>query len=332
MTGNMKRLLRHLIYALLITEDTTMMDLLILLSGISRNRNKKTPEFYPKEQELMDYGLQAPDPLTRRFFKFGWKEVDSRTITAVIDRVDGILSHPLVRNFIVGKNSFNLDQYLNNGKIVIVNLDFTKLGNIGSEAIGRLLISETQNISARRNKLKRKERPKTLIFMDECQRFVSSAIERALSEFSKFNTFLFLSHQYIEQIDDGMLKGMLSNTENKIIGRNSSGTLSALSAETNVPKADLMSIKKYQFHIKVGDKESILIQSADWLMDIPESIYYITEEEAKKEVDSYMIKNFYRAIKKNNQYFLQEEDESIENGLNGMAGTGFKVILDPQDF
>ena len=201
-SGNMKRLLRHCINALLYMPDTSMMDLLTLLMAINRNRTLKVPEFFPREAQLMEFGRLAPDPLTRKFFEFGYRDVDARTIGAVIERVDGILSHPLVRKFVIGKNSFDLGKYLNEGKIVVINLDFTKMGNIGSEAIGRLLVSEAQNISAQRNILPKQGRPRTIIFMDECQRFVSAAIERALSEFAKFNTYLFLAHQYIEQIDD----------------------------------------------------------------------------------------------------------------------------------
>jgi len=331
-SGNMKRLLRHLIYALLTKDDSSLLDMLHLLTAISRNKNKKVEEFTSIERELMNHGKDSSDPITRRFFEYGWKDVDSKTVNAVIERIDGILSHPLVRNFVIGKNSFDLEDYLNNGKIVIVNLDFTKLGNIGSEAIGRLIISEAQNISARRNKLSRSERPKTIIFMDECQRFVSSAIEKALSEFSKFNTFLWLSHQYIEQIDDGMLKGMLSNTENKIIGRNSSTTLGALSSETNVTKEALMSIKKYQFHIKLGDQDSVLIKASDHLLDIPGNENYISESEAKINIDSYMIKNYYRKIMDDNG-LLSDNRSFTSLGENiDKEQSRFRVILKADDF
>ncbi len=327
-TGNMKRLLRHCIYALLYHEGTTMLDLLTLLSGFGRNRNQKVPEFYPEEEKLMNLGKQAPDPLTRRFFEYGWKEVDSRTISAVSERIDGILSHPLVRRFVVGKNSFDLEQYLNTGKIVVVNLDFTKLGNIGSEAIGRLIVSEAQNISAQRNKLPKSQRPRTLIFMDECQRFVSAAIERALSEFAKFNTFLFLAHQYIEQIDDGMVKAMLSNTENKIVGRNSSATMGSIASDVGVSKEDLMDVKKYQFYIKTGDQDPFLFQSADFLLDHPGSEYYISEEEAKEKIDSHMISHYYHRI----QPFVPPE---LKNGENVILGTQTSVVsvdLDDAEF
>lgn len=89
-TGNMRRLLRHCIFALLYHDGTTMMDMLTLLQAISRNRSKKEPEFYPEEERLMNLGRSAADPLTQRFFEFGWRDVDSRTVSAVIERIDGI--------------------------------------------------------------------------------------------------------------------------------------------------------------------------------------------------------------------------------------------------
>ncbi|HZY10713.1 MAG TPA: type IV secretory system conjugative DNA transfer family protein [Bacteroidota bacterium] len=335
-TGNMRRLLRHCIYALLYYDGTTMMDLLIMLQGINRNRSQKVPEFFPDEERLMNMGKAVSDPLTSNFFEFGWKDVDSRTISAVVERIDGILSHPIVRRFIIGNNgqsSFDLKSYLNSGKIVVVNLDFTRLGNIGSEAIGRLLVSEAQNISAQRNRFSREQRPKTIIFMDECQRFVSAAIERALSEFGKFNTFLFLAHQYIEQIDDGMVKAMLSNTENKIIGRNSAASMGAISSDVGVEKEELMQIKKYEFYLKSGDKDPFKFASSDLLLDKPGSAFYNTEEEARERIDTHMIRHYYRTIETHNREYNPHDLESSGNGQNGTdTSRNLAVQIDEDDF
>ena len=332
-TGNMRRLLRHCIYNLLYLEDSDLMDMLILLNGISRNRSKKEPLFYPDEERLMNAGRNVNDPLTRRFFEHGWKDVDARTITAVIERVDGILSHPIIRRFIVGKNTLNFSEYLNTGKIVVINLDFTKLGNIGSEAIGRLIVSEAQNISAQRNKLAKADRPRTIIFMDECQRFVSAAIERALSEFAKFNTFLFLAHQYIDQIDDGMVKAMLSNTENKFVGRNSAATMTSISPDVGVSKENLLKVKKYQFYMKIGDDDPLLFSSSDKLVEYSNSKFYLSEMEAKEHVDQYMIEKYYSRIKALN---LTLEGSKVSRSENGQKETQISqkinVQIDPNDF
>jgi hypothetical protein len=325
-TGNMRRLLRHCIYALLYHEGMTMMDLLVMLQGINRNNTKRIPEFFPDEERLMNLGKAVPDPLTSGFFEHGWKDVDSRTVSAVVERIDGILSHPIVRRFMTahsGRNSFDLETYMNSGKIVVVNLDFTRLGNMGSEAIGRLFVSEAQNISAQRNRMPRDQRPKTIIFMDECQRFVSAAIERALSEFGKFNTFLFLAHQYIEQIDDGMVKAMLSNTENKIIGRNSAASMGAISSDLGVEKENLMGVKKYEFFMKSGDHPAFKFTTSDFLLDTPGSEFYNTEEEAKLKIDPVMMNKYYLSIlETTSNQFNSSDSNSI----------GLSVQLDEDDF
>jgi len=331
-TGNMRRLLRHLISASLHDDSATMMDLLTLLGGISRNRNQKNPVFLPEEEKLMQVGMNVSDPLTRRFFEYGWKEVDARTITAVIERVDSILSHPLVRNFIVGENSFNLEEHLNSGKIVIVNLDFTKLGNIGSETIGRLIMSEAQNISAKRNRLAKAERPKTIIFLDECQRFVNPSIERALSEFAKFGTYLFLAHQYIEQLEDGMLKALLSNTDIKIIGRNSSANMKAIASDLGLNPEELMSIKQYHFYFKHGDKASVLFKSNDRLLEHPDNDNYVSEKEAKRVFDQHMIKKYYRKKKSSNRHNVEKDNATAINHNKSMVKSQFSVDVEPDDF
>jgi len=252
------------------------------------------------------------------------KELKNREYNSV---KNGILIGPN------GESSFNLKSYLDNGKIVVVNLDFSRLGNIGSEAIGRLIVSDAQNISAQRNRLPRDQRPRTIIFMDECQRFVSAAIERALSEFGKFNTFLFLAHQYIEQIDDGMVKAMLSNTENKIIGRNSAASMGAISSDVGVDKDELMQVKKYEFYLKSGDREAFKFTSSDFLLDTPGSLYYNTEEEAKERIDAYMIKHYYKSLETYERGFIQNNgQEGAKGQISTDTSQNLTIKIDDTDF
>ena len=169
--------------------------------------------------------------------------------------------------------------------------------------------------------------------MDECQRFVSAAIERALSEFGKFNTFLFLAHQYIEQIDDGMVKAMLSNTENKIIGRNSAASMGAISSDVGVEKEDLMQIKKYEFYLKSGDKDPFKFASSDLLLDKPGSAFYNTEEEAKQRIDSHMIQHYYRPIKSTHGSFSGNAPQTDQNDQNSTdTSRNLAVQIDEDDF
>jgi len=169
--------------------------------------------------------------------------------------------------------------------------------------------------------------------MDECQRFVSAAIERALSEFGKFNTFLFLAHQYIEQIDDGMVKAMLSNTENKIVGRNSAASMGAISSDVGVSKEDLMEVKKYQFYIKLGDEEPFIFQSSPILLETPQNPFYISEQKALEKVDTYMIKKYYRAINHVNGNMVNMETLNTNNVLSKKENSQeLKITIDPSDF
>lgn len=169
--------------------------------------------------------------------------------------------------------------------------------------------------------------------MDECQRFVSAAIERALSEFGKFNTYLFLAHQYIEQIDDGMVKAMLSNTENKIIGRNSAASMGAISSDVGVEKDELMKVKKYEFYLKSGDREAFKFTSSDFLLDTPGSLFYNTEEEAKERIDSYMIKHYYKSLETYEGGFTYNKDQEGENGqIPSDTSQNLTIKIDDTDF
>lgn len=332
LSGNMRRLMRHVITALLYIENTTMLDMLIILSAISRNKKNKVPHFSNSEIRLIESAKSIPEPLTKNFFKHGWKEVDSRTLTACIERVDSILSHPLVRNFVVGKSSLDFEYYMNNGKIILVNLDVTQLGSVGSEMIGRLITSEAQNISARRSLIPKRDRAKSIIFLDEAQLFMSPAIEKALSEFSKFGSYLFLTHQHKGQIENSFMEGIMSNTDVKIIGKNSEGTMTAVSKNILVPLDDLLKVRKYHFYAKIGDNPAFLFKSSDQLLDKKDSAYYISENEAKISFDPVMIKKYYRKVKDRNEIYLQLNDENDQQQKNDMVAPGVTVALNASDF
>ena len=61
--------------------------------------------------------------------------------------------------------------------------------------------------------------------IDECQNFITSSIEKTLSQMRKFGLHLLLAHQYLGQLDSDMVGAILSNTDVKIVGRNSKETM-----------------------------------------------------------------------------------------------------------
>lgn len=296
LSGSMVRLVRHCVYACLVY-GWDMWDLLNLIEG---------------DKSLLAKAKEIEDQATKKFFRQGFEQVQQRTKNAVVERIDRIVSHPIVRRFIIGKNTFDLESALNNGKVVVVNLDMTHLGEIGSMMIGRLLLSEIENIAKRRSEIERDHRPRTIVFLDECHRFVSNSIEKFLTELSKFRIHLFMAHQYASQIDARILESMLSNSDIHITGRNSPKTYKVVAPEIGRTSEYLSeNIQKYKFDVKLGDKESFIVTTKDKLVYTKTNKHYSKDPKVKE----YMVENYYKELKIDKEEAVVVEELFINPNL-----------------
>jgi len=296
-SGSMKRLLRHCAYNLMYHDGHTLLDLLHLVQAIGRNASIKNPDNYKfseKERRLMRQGQEVDNSQTRIFFERDWKEIRGTTAVALSDRLDEILGHEEVKAFLCGKSTFNLEHHMNNGKIVIFNLDQNIFGELGTMTIGKFIFAEVKNVTKRRADIPKHQRPRTMCMIDECQLFLNKNIEQALSQLGKFNTTLFLAHQYVGQLDDKMTDAIYSNTEIKIIGRNSSTTMSLAAKEMGgkVTLQQLLNIKKYYFYVKYGDSDPMHVKVTPRYLYKPGSRFYISKD-ALDEVFNHMVERYY---------------------------------------
>ncbi len=128
-------------------------------------------------------------------------------------------STPL-RNIVGQKtNSFRLQQVLDTGKILIVNLSKGQIGEDASSLLGAMLINAIQLAALHRASQAEDARRPFYLYIDECHSFVTLSFANILAEARKYGLSLFLAHQYIEQMDERIRAAIFGNVGTMIAFR-----------------------------------------------------------------------------------------------------------------
>lgn len=135
-------------------------------------------------------------------------------------KFSGFITNELLRN-IIGqtKSSFNVEDIMNTGKILLINLSKGILGDLNSKLLGMIFVTKIQGAAMARQKMEKDKRRDFFFYIDEFQNFVTDSIESILSEARKYRLSLNVAHQYLSQLEqsDALTKSSV-NLKNAIFG------------------------------------------------------------------------------------------------------------------
>jgi hypothetical protein len=208
---------------------------------------------------------------------------DARSRKAVYDRLYLLIKPPVNDNILGGNSTFQLEEAMNSGKIILFNLN--GLGAPTKEAYGKFLTSYIKSLAAKRDT--KKPLP-TFLFIDECHKMVSGAVEDMLEEMRKYGIALVLAHQHLDQLDTHV-NSVLHNTAVKIVGGDKAKEIQTI---TGLDKSDA-ALKKYSYYLKVRGHTVLKIKSPSYLINNPN--FEMTKAE-EHDFDKYQISKFYRVV------------------------------------
>jgi hypothetical protein len=163
----MEDLLRHAVLSLLETENTTFLELLLLLAS-------------PKHRRQFTKDLA--DPVLRHYWEvqFAAFERDKRVLTEVVgsslNKIGRFLVSPLIRNVIAQpNNAFNMRQIMDEGKILLVNLSKGDLGEDNSALLGAVLVNQVLIAALQRREIAPEKRRPFHLIVDEYQSFATES-------------------------------------------------------------------------------------------------------------------------------------------------------------
>jgi hypothetical protein len=159
---------------------------------------------------------QVKNPVVRAFWEREYADYDKRfrneAVGPVQNKVGQLLISEPLRN-ILGQVRSGIDArfIIDNQRIFIANLSKGRLGADTSNLIGALLVSEFQLAALARADTAEENRRDFFLFADEFHNYATDAFATILSEARKYRLCLTLSHQYIEQLDDELRRGVFGN-------------------------------------------------------------------------------------------------------------------------
>lgn len=188
----MEHIIRYITLALLETPDSNILGIQRMLSDT------------PFRQRVIK---QIQDPVVKSFWTTEFSSWNERfandAIIPILNKIGQFIANPIVRNMVGQRqNVLDFEKFMNEGKIVIINLSKGKLGDDNAALLGSMFITKIQQAALARAKFKEEERRDFYFYVDEFQNFATEAFSTILSEARKYHLDLTIAHQYIAQLPD----------------------------------------------------------------------------------------------------------------------------------
>ena len=237
-------ILRNTIITLLELPQATLLDALNILSN--KNFREKAIQ-------------QIQDPVMKDFWNKEFNQMSDRlrtdAVSPIQNKVGQFVSSKMIRN-IIGqyKSTVDLEEIMNEGKILLLNLSQGKLGEDNAALLGAMIITQIQLSAMNRAYIKEEDRRDFFLYVDEFQNFATSSFIKILSEARKYRLALTLTNQYIEQLDEDIMKAIFGN-----VGTLSSFVVGARDAEHLTKEfqgiyteGDLVGLGKHEIVMKLS--------------------------------------------------------------------------------
>lgn len=241
LSSQMEAVLRPCIATLLRAGNMTLYDLQRFMSD-------------KDNKELVALGTQSPNPAHRQFFQSQFHNPNyAKTKSSIYTKVFSLLGTQTFFNLTVGRSTFNLEQLIEENKIIIFNLSKGKMGDEASRAFGQFVVGTIQALAERRASQHKKSRTPTYLLIDEFQDYVTSSMAKILKESRKYALHLILANQFIDDIHNTTVKQAIkTNTDIKIHGRNDADHFDHFYETMLLEKENLLRLKEHEFYVKAG--------------------------------------------------------------------------------
>ncbi len=237
-------ILRNVILTLMEYPDATLIMALDLLSDqnfrqvvLNKVDNKILQNFWHNEFDKMHPRLK------------------SEAIAPIQNKVGQFVQSPTIRQIIGHPTStIDLEDVMNQGKILILNLAQGKLGEDNAALLGAMFITKMQLAAMNRVNLPEEQRRDFYLYVDEFQNFATTSFIKILSEARKYRLDLIMANQYIGQVEETVQKAIFGNAGSLISFVIGASDASALSKEFGqwYKEEDLVNLGAFQIVIKLA--------------------------------------------------------------------------------
>ncbi|MEK7592368.1 MAG: DUF87 domain-containing protein [Patescibacteria group bacterium] len=237
-------ILRNTILTLLSIPNSTLLQIPELLTNESYRRRavEKMTDSVLKNFWINEFEKMSP-------------QMKSEAISPILNKIGQFLSSQTIRRIIENPvSSIDLEQMMNEGKIILVNLSQGKLGEDSSALLGAMMITKLQLAAMNRVHQIEENRKDFYLYVDEFQNFATNSFIKILSEARKYRLNLTLANQYVGQIDEEVQKAIFGNAGSIVSFSIGSADARFLAKEFGLKYAEeeLVQLGNYQIVLKLS--------------------------------------------------------------------------------
>ena len=200
-TPRLEHVFRFTVLALLDYPHATMRGMISMLTD--RNYRQKVVEYIGDDMVKRFWAIEFAD----------WSEkFDTDAIIPLVNKLGQFLSDPMLRNIFGQKeNKIDIEQLMNEEKILLINLSKGKIGEENSSFFGAMFLTKIKQAGMARAKLDPSQREDFYLYVDEFHNIVTDTFENILSEARKYSLNLIVAHQYVGQLLPKIEQAVLGN-------------------------------------------------------------------------------------------------------------------------
>ena len=239
----MEHILRFSLLSLLQYPGATLLDIQPLLTN---EEFRSRVLYYVKDTLLRNFWHNE--------FAAYTKALRAEAIAPILNKV-GIFSASLPLRYCLGqkKRGLRMLDIMDSKKILIVNLSKGELGEDTSALLGSMIITSIQLAALYRSRIPSEQRTPFFLYIDEMHSYVTMSFCDILAEARKYGLGLFLTHQYLEQIDSRILAAILGNVGTLISFRIGANDAKVIEREfyPTFSAEDLVHLPRYHMYLKL---------------------------------------------------------------------------------
>jgi hypothetical protein len=236
-------ILRYTLTTLCAYPDATLLDIQPLLTNYDFRKRILS---YCKDQYILSFWYNEFDKYS--------PQLKAEAISPILNKTGLFIAISQLRN-IIGqtKKSFQIQEVMDEGKILICNLSKGKMGEDATTVLGSMLVNAIQLAALNRASITEEYRKPFYLYVDEMHSFVSLSFTDILAEARKYKLSLFLAHQYIEQLHEKIRYAIFGNVGTMIIFRVGAEDAKQLAQEVHptFTEEDLINLPRYSMYLKL---------------------------------------------------------------------------------
>jgi hypothetical protein len=315
-TPRLEHVFRFTTLALLDYPHATMRGMISMLTD--RNYRQKVIEYIEDDMVKRFWAIEFAD----------WSEkFDTDAIIPLVNKLGQFLSDPMLRNIFGQKeNKIDLEQLMNDQKIVLINIAKGKLGEENASFFGAMFLTKIKQAGMQRARLPEKERKDFYLYVDEFHNVVTDTFENLLSEARKYGICLTAANQYMGQLSPTVLSAVMGNTATIVSFRVGGADAEILENEfaPTFKIKDLINLGKREFYIKMTiDGESYDPFSAETLF-----VHEPTHESLRDRIVEASRRKYAISVDAAKRLIDEEEATIIRSASEKAIITGKKVEVE----